>query len=95
MEPITKRYPRLIRGKEIFAQPKPPKEMVWELCPYLLHRNNLENPECAHCPTWEEDPQHGPVQRGCYGLAEEACRLVFAARERFKTEYCAALLKSA
>lgn len=82
--PVKKRYPRTVRGKEIWNQAEPSESMVWEICPYI--RSNLEN--CNHCPRWEFDEvaarytKDGIVQRGCYGLADEACRIVFAMQKR-------------
>lgn len=75
---IEKRFPRTVRGEEVWAQDKPPNEMVWAICPYI--RANLER--CRHCPEWEEDPDHGTIQKGCYTLAAEACRIVFAMQSR-------------
>lgn len=79
--PKRKVHQREIRGKEIYAQEEPPQEMVWDVCPYLnMHRQ--EEWRCMHCPQWEEDPDHGKVQRGCYGLAAEVCRIIFARQKR-------------
>jgi hypothetical protein len=75
------RHPRTIKGKEIWDQDEPAPEMVWAVCPWLLRGDETN---CAHCPTWENDPDHGQVQRGCYGLAAEACRVVFAMQKRLK-----------
>ena len=77
--PVRYRRPRSLTGKEIWDAPAPPAEMVWEVCPYL--RLHEDDPRCRQCPQWEDDPGYGKVQRGCYGLAEEACRVVFAMRK--------------
>jgi len=53
--------------------------MVWELCPYTRYEPLKR---CEQCPQWEDDPQHGKVQRGCYMLAAEACRVVTAMERR-------------
>lgn len=78
--PKAKIYPDAVGGREIWAQPEPPKEMVWAVCPYL--RGHLEESRCQHCPTYIEDEAHGKVQRGCYGMAAEVCRVVFAVQRR-------------
>lgn len=67
-------------GKEIWAQPEPSDAMVWAICPYITRRN-LEL--CNRCPKWEWDARgESDVQRGCYGMAAEACRIVFAMQRR-------------
>ncbi len=76
--PMTYRHQSRVMAGEIWAQDEPPSEMVWEVCPYL--RGHLDDSRCAHCPRWERDEQYGQVQRGCYGIAAEACRIVFAMR---------------
>lgn len=63
-------------AKQIWKQREPPEEMVWAVCPYL--RSHMDDTECKNCPQWEEHELHGKCQRGCYGLAAEACRIVFA-----------------
>lgn len=76
--PRLKRYPQTVSGKEVWAQEEPPTKMVWEVC----HYTNSNNECCAHCPQWEDDPDYGKVQRGCYTRAAEACRIVFAMQNR-------------
>jgi hypothetical protein len=71
-------HPPTVRGKEVWAQKEPPKEMVWAVCPYTRSAGD----GCLHCPTWQKDKTYGPVQRGCYGMAAEACRVVFAMQAR-------------
>lgn len=83
VENIPVRYtrPRTVKGHDVWATSEPPKEMVWEVCPYLrLDRLPPEN-GCQHCPEWE---MHGEdkVQRGCYSFAAETCRVVFAMQAR-------------
>jgi len=70
---------RLITPAEHYAQPKPTDLMVWALCPYL---RGLER--CKGCPDWEasDDPKAEKMKRGCRGLAEEACRIVLAAKAK-------------
>lgn len=54
--------------------------MVHEVCTYL---RNLE--PCQECPAWEEQNCVGEkftFKRGCRTLAEEACRVVLAARKK-------------
>jgi len=77
---VTYRRPRKVRGKEIWAQSEPPSEMVWEICPYVKHHPN--DYHCMQCPAWFEDPTYGTFQRGCYGMAAEVCRIIFAMQVR-------------
>ena len=79
--PKEKIYPATVGGKEIWAQNEPPMEMVWEICPYTRSTTRDED-RCHHCPQWENDPNYGAVRRGCYGMAAEACRIVFAMQAR-------------
>lgn len=65
----------LVTLREIWTAPEPTDRQVWAVCPYL---RNLER--CSGCPSVEVDPHHGEVKRGCRGLAEEACRIVMAAK---------------
>ena len=70
-------YPRIIPVAELYAQPEPPPEAVWEVCPYLCVGGL-----CRHCPRFEiQDGEE--VQRGCYTHAVEVCRIVQAALKRF------------
>jgi len=77
--PARYRYRQSVRAKEMWAQAEPSEEMVWEVCVYT---NGLK--PCHHCPRWEDDRHHGRVQRGCYSIAAEACRVVFAMQKREK-----------
>ncbi len=70
----TKGIPDQISPREIWDAPEPNDRQVWGVCPYL---RNLE--KCKGCPPWE-DSRRGKVKRGCRALAEEACRVVVAAR---------------
>lgn len=82
--PIRYKRPRILTGREIWDVPDPPPEMVWEICPYLrLHK---EHTRCQQCPTWEEDKEYGKIQRGCYAMASEACRVVLAMKEQILVE---------
>jgi hypothetical protein len=78
--PTRYRRPRQVRGREIYQQAEPEPEMVWEVCPYL--RMHMEEDRCAQCPPWHQDPDYGTMQHGCYGLAAEVCRIVFAIQAR-------------
>lgn len=52
--------------------------MAWEVCPYL---RNLE--ACEGCPEYETETVDGEQftsKRGCRALAEEACRVMLAAK---------------
>lgn len=71
---------RAPRAEEIWAQDDPPDEMVWAVCPYL--RGHLDDSKCKQCHKMENHPRHGECQRGCYGMAAEACRIVFAMQGR-------------
>lgn len=44
------------------------------ICEYL-HFDRDANFRCKGCPAWERDEHYGKVQRGCYGLAQEACNI--------------------
>ena len=79
--PMRRVYPPRIRGKQIWAQDEPPPEMVWEVCPYA---RRLE--PCQHCPEQETDESGRVFQRGCYGLAAEVCRIVFACQAEQQEE---------
>lgn len=68
---------RIVSGKDVWAQPEPTDLMAWAVCPYCR-----DYKDCQRCPRWESDPEYGSVKRGCRGLAEEACRVVLAAREK-------------
>lgn len=76
--PKEKVYPKLLGGREIWDQAEPPSEMVWEVCPYT----RSHDAGCKHCPRFEDDKDYGPMQRGCYGMAAEVCRVVFAMQKR-------------
>lgn len=78
--PLEKVYPNSVKGKEIWAQKEPPSEMVWAVCPWMRQHN--DDSRCRRCPRFEEDPDYGQMQRGCYGMAAEVCRVVFAMQNR-------------
>jgi hypothetical protein len=78
--PVEKVYPPTVGGREVWDQKDPPDEMVWAVCPYTRHAP--DDTRCHHCPRLETDPDYGEVQRGCYGMAAEACRIVFAIQSR-------------
>lgn len=73
---IERTFPPSINAREIWAEDEPPAEMVWEVCRYTSMRG-----ACRHCPRVEHDEDLGEVQRGCYGLAAEVCRIVSAMSE--------------
>lgn len=81
--PVEKVYPPIVRGREIWDQAEPPPEMVWAVCPWM--RKYLDDSRCNHCPRQEED-DYGPMQRGCYGIAAEVCRVVFAMQKRIPVD---------
>lgn len=78
--PLEKVHPAIVDGREIWKQQEPPEEMVWAVCPHL--RVHHDESRCHHCPRYERHPDYGEVQRGCYGLAAETCRIVFAMQRR-------------
>lgn len=82
--PVRKVFPKIVSAEEMHAQPDPTDEMVWAVCPHL--RAHLEESRCHRCPRWEEDETYGKLQRGCFGLANEACKIVFAMQERDQGE---------
>lgn len=78
--PVEKVFPPEVRGHEIWAQAEPPQEMVWAICPWMRMRS--DDSRCRRCPRYETDPEYGEMQRGCYGIAAEVCRVVFAMQNR-------------
>lgn len=68
----------IVSNKEIWAAPNPKHPMVWAVCPYLRNINT-----CRRCPEWEKDKNYGKVKRGCRAMAEEACRVVHAAKVKY------------
>jgi hypothetical protein len=76
--PRRRVFPREINGRQIWRVPAPSDEMIWAVCPWV--KAKIGN--CHHCPASEIlDGEHydEPVTRGCRVIAEEACRVVFAA----------------
>lgn len=71
---------RIVTGKEIWAAPEPTDAMVWAICPYLL--KNYPLAKCTNCPKWETIKGYGKCKRGCRMHAEEACRVVQAAKAK-------------
>lgn len=85
--PVEKVYPDAVGGREVWAQTEPSQEMVWAICPYTRSNQHAIKGDnrCLHCPRYEEDPDYGLMSRGCYVMAAEACRIVFAMQAREKT----------
>jgi len=71
----------LLSSAEIYDEPKPPREAVWSVCSYL--RMNLPETECKRCEEIVDEPNFGPCIHGCYGIAEEACRVVTGAIKKY------------
>lgn len=76
-----RRHPEL-QPREIWRQDSYVTDlMVWEVCPYL---RDLK--PCEGCPDFEHgkcpDGTDVHTKRGCRTLAEEACRVVLAAKEK-------------
>lgn len=78
--PGEKVYPNLVKGEEIHRQPEPTEEMVWAVCPWL--RAHQDDSRCRHCPAWFEEPNYGTMRYGCYGMAAETCKVIFAMQAR-------------
>lgn len=83
--PVKRRLRMSATPQEIWSQPAPPDDMVWSMC---AHRRSEP---CQGCPAFEEDDGSGGLPcagftRGCYGLAQEACRLVFALQAKVKPD---------
>ncbi len=75
-----KRHDQVVGVKEMYCQGDAPDAMVWDMC-----RNTKRDQEyCNECPRWEEDKDYGKVQRGCFGMAQEACRYGLAWAERIQ-----------
>lgn len=62
-----------VTPKQIHTARKPTTEQVWAMCGYM--NDPLE--KCKGCPEWEERDGE-KFQRMCFGLAQEACKAVFA-----------------
>lgn len=75
------RRPTELKGREIWDQAEGVTDlMAWEVCPYL---RNLA--PCQGCPEWQTEEFDGETftsKIGCRALAEEACRVVLAAKAR-------------
>jgi hypothetical protein len=81
--PIVKKHKQVVSVQEMFAQGEDmPEAMVWDMCRYTKSPRPDEDNPCKECPRWEEDPNYGKVQRGCFGMAQEACRYAMAWIER-------------
>ena len=77
--PVRYRRPQETTPRESWDSPEPSDLMTWEVCLYL----RLQTDDgCMQCPRWEDDEVVGRVQRGCRGLAEEACRVMMAVQRR-------------
>lgn len=66
----------LVTVKEIVLAPDPTERQIWSVCHYALKSDDLK--ECKRCPTGEM-VDGLKATRACRLLAEEACRVVFAA----------------
>lgn len=82
--PVERVFANTVKGHEVWAQKEPSQEMVWAICPYT--RTTQGDTRCLHCPKWEDDPDYGKMSRGCYVIAAEACRIVFAMQKRESNE---------
>lgn len=74
--PRRRAYRPEVRGREVYTQPEPPDEAVWDMCAYTNAGENSHR--CYRCPRWEEDPTYGPMSPGCYVHAAEATRVAWA-----------------
>lgn len=74
----------VLTGREIWDAGEPTDFMVWEICPYLRTHDPCHGcareVECDYA--LNEDGAPAMVKYGCRALAEEACRVVFAAQKR-------------
>lgn len=93
--PRRYQYWRTVRGKEIWAQPEPSDEFVWEICAHSWGRKKADIGKCMHCPAWETHAEAGipelllpgeddRVKDGCRAFAEEVCRVAMAVLAREK-----------
>ena len=74
-----KRHKQIVSVREMYCQGNAiPDQMVWDMCRYTKHNDE----PCRECPRWEINKDYGKVQRGCFGLALEACRYAMAWIER-------------
>lgn len=78
---VRKIHREVVKPAEMYAQRQCPDEMVWDMCIYLRQELN-----CHECPEWEDDEHYGRVQRGCRGLAHEACRIALAWQKRMEVK---------
>ena len=72
------RHPPVVTTREMYAEPEPSDTMVWAVCPYL-GRKGVDADFCDRCPAWMET-DYGKAKRGCRHIAEEACKMVTAAK---------------
>lgn len=75
---LKKTFPYTLKYDDLYNQPLPPLEMIWEVCRYT--RTGADR--CMRCPEWENHPRHGRVTLGCFGLAAEACRAAIAMQRK-------------
>lgn len=73
---------QIVRARELYCQGDMPEQMVWDMCAYT--KQYPTDTACKECTRFEEDPDVGKVQRGCFTMAQEACRLAMAWAERIK-----------
>lgn len=82
--PKGKAFSHTVTAQEMYAQPEPSDEMIWEVCPYTRHGQQMKR--CLHCPKTYDDPDHGPMTDGCRVFAAEACRVMLAVQAREKAK---------
>ena len=74
----TAGIPHQITAREIWAQPEPTDLMVWSVCVYVRWP---KEDRCKGCLAWD-DREGEKLKSGCRAWAEEACRVVLAAKAR-------------
>lgn len=77
-----RKHKQVVSVREMYAQGNSyPDQMVWDMCRYT-RRNQEDYPDCMECSRWENDKHYGKMKRGCFGMAQEACRYAMAWVER-------------
>jgi hypothetical protein len=76
----NKRYPPIVKSKELDSQQQPSNDMIWEVCFYVK-----QGEKCFHCTEDEIDhPEYGKCKsvKSCQIWAKAACQAVFAMQQR-------------
>jgi len=70
---MGKAHKTIIQPHELIDMPRPPEELVWDVCNYTTDGNIGP---CIECPALIQDDVNGPMVRGCYDAAEQICLVV-------------------